>query len=106
MVFQSLFGGRTPSTQVDKLAFNLESFEVIDKAGQDVSSEEEGDSKSKSPYDWVPPHWLPNPMPEDFDIEKFPWERPEQEPMSFVGESSLILRGYSNADGGNRGPRH
>ena len=48
---------------------------------------------SKSAYDWAPPHWLPNPVPEDHDIDTPPWTRPEQVPMSIVGkEYSLIDR--------------
>lgn len=45
------------------------------------------DSAPKGPYDWTPPHWVPYPVPSDYDIFAAPWIRPEQVPMSFVGAS-------------------
>lgn len=29
-----------------------------------------------APEDWEPPHWVPNPVPVDFDIVSAPWLRP------------------------------
>lgn len=62
------------SRQVDEAQRALDDFELVAK------------STDKSPYDWTPPHWVPNPVPADYDIFSAPWIRPEQLPMSFVGE--------------------
>ena len=42
-----------------------------------------------SPLDWKPPHWLPIPVSEDYDIFRSPWLRPEQIPMSFYSQSIM-----------------
>lgn len=65
------------SKKVHDLTSAVDDFEIVDK------------DKSKSPYDWSPPHWVPNPVPVDYDIFSAPWIRPEQVPMSFVGEPAL-----------------
>lgn len=57
------------------LAAGLEDFEVVSAP-----------AKTSDPYEWTPPHWIPNPVPKDYDIVSPPWIRPEQVPMSFVGE--------------------
>lgn len=41
---------------------------------------------SKDPYEWEPPHWVPNPVPADYDIITPPWLRPEQVRFAIVGE--------------------
>lgn len=43
-----------------------------------------------NPYDWKAPHWIPNPVPAEYDIVRPPWLRPEQLPMSFVGQSGVL----------------
>ncbi|BEI79851.1 hypothetical protein CcaverHIS002_0103800 [Cutaneotrichosporon cavernicola] len=43
------------------------------------------DDGPKGPYEWTPPHWVPYPVPLDYDIFAAPWIRPEQVPMSFLG---------------------
>lgn len=60
----------------------LGDFEIVD---------DKPDKDKKSPYDWAPPHWVPNPVPADYDIFNPPWIRPEQLPMSFVGASAREL---------------
>jgi len=65
------------------LAAGLEDFEIVDRPAP----------APKDPYEWEPPHWVPNPVPADYDIMTAPWLRPEQVPMSFVG-------GFRSAEGG------
>jgi hypothetical protein len=65
---------------IDDVVSSLGTFEMVE---HDVVSTR----SSSSAYDWKPPHWVPNPVPENYDISTPPWLRPEQHPMSFVGES-------------------
>jgi hypothetical protein len=76
MLYNTLFGSQRGS--VDKVASILGSFEMIDEA-------KEGKPEQNSPYEWRPEHWIPNPVPAEYDIVRPPWLRPAQAPMSFVG---------------------
>jgi hypothetical protein len=66
------------------LITTLEGYELVDRPPPTATQ--------KDPYDWEPPHWVPNPVPADYDIMSPPWIRPEQLPMSFVGESVVLAR--------------
>jgi hypothetical protein len=56
----------------------LGSFELLDTV--------EPAKSTTDPYEWTPPHWIPNPVPAEYDIKQPPWIRPEQAALSFVGE--------------------
>ncbi|KAL7422984.1 hypothetical protein Q5752_002282 [Cryptotrichosporon argae] len=56
----------------------LGSFELVDAT-------ETAAAAAQSPYDWRPPHWVPNPVPADYNISSPPWLRPEQAPIALVG---------------------
>lgn len=62
------------SYNFDTITSPLGSFELI-----------ETQKSKEDPYSWEPPHWVANPLPEDYDIVTPPWLRPEQAAMSFVG---------------------
>ncbi|ORY34946.1 hypothetical protein BCR39DRAFT_515732 [Naematelia encephala] len=61
---------------MDNIASSLGAFEMVDK---------EAFKTSTDPYEWTPPHWIPNPAPADYNININPWTRPEQAALSFVG---------------------
>ncbi|RSH93547.1 hypothetical protein EHS25_007905 [Saitozyma podzolica] len=63
---------------IDDVVSSLGAFEMVEHDAAPTRS-------SSSAYDWKPPHWVPNPVPENYDISTPPWLRPEQHPMSFVG---------------------
>ena len=87
---------RTVSTGNDATVTRLTSaigeFDIVDKPHE---------TKESTAADWVPPHWLPRPVPESYDIELPPWLRPTQTPMSFVGvdvidvENGKLLKGMT-----------
>ncbi len=76
----------TSRLEMNDITSSLGTFELVDRDAY---------ACSKSAYDWIPPHWVPNPAPADYDIVTAPWIRPEQVALSLVGESpvsSMALR--------------
>jgi hypothetical protein len=70
--------------RIDDVVSSVGSFEMVEH--------HQASAALTSPYDWRAPHWVPNPVPRGYDIVSPPWVRPEQAPMSFVGE---YLRRFS-----------
>jgi hypothetical protein len=66
----------------DKLTSALGDFHLVEKDDEFFESES---ADQKDPYKWQPSHWIPNPVPGDYDIDSPPWLRPEQAAFSFVG---------------------
>ncbi len=67
--------------RMNDISSTLGAFELLDQEAETKAN--------RTALDWSAPHWIPNPVPSDWDIFAAPWLRPEQVAMSFVGELLL-----------------